>query len=196
VPLVPAFAPCTNPDRQHGPPLAFGSCAAPQPTSGQLTVGTPDANGAGANSSGFVKYAVVVGDPNTPANEADVVVEVSMSDVRKQGDLSDYTGQLRVDPGVRMTDRYNGSSNNEPATVVDIPFPIDVQCAATASPSVGSTCAVNTSFNAVAPSSVVDSRRARAVLQLGAVSVFDGGPDGVASTTPNTLFARQGVFVP
>jgi hypothetical protein len=26
--------------------------------------------------------------------------------------------------------------------------------------------------------------------------VFDGGSDGVASTSPNTAFARQGVFIP
>ena len=27
----PAFAQCTSPNRQHGPPLAFGSCSPPQP---------------------------------------------------------------------------------------------------------------------------------------------------------------------
>ena len=28
------------------------------------------------------------------------------------------------------------------------------------------------------------------------MQVFDGGADGLLSTTPNTLFARQGIFVP
>ena len=28
------------------------------------------------------------------------------------------------------------------------------------------------------------------------VEVFDGGADGLASTNPNTVFARQGIFVP
>jgi hypothetical protein len=28
------------------------------------------------------------------------------------------------------------------------------------------------------------------------VRVYDGGPDGVASTQDNTLFAAEGVFVP
>ena len=32
--------------------------------------------------------------------------------------------------------------------------------------------------------------------QLGKVEVFDGGSDGNAATTPNTLFVTQGVFVP
>ena len=36
----------------------------------------------------------------------------------------------------------------------------------------------------------------RSIWQLGQVKVNDGGADGVASTTPNTLFAAQGVFVP
>ena len=36
----------------------------------------------------------------------------------------------------------------------------------------------------------------RAMWQLGQIQVLDGGSDGVASTTPNSVFARQGVFVP
>ena len=36
----------------------------------------------------------------------------------------------------------------------------------------------------------------RAIWQLGQVQVLDGGADGVASTTPNTVFAEQGIFVP
>jgi hypothetical protein len=34
VPLVPAYSQCTNPNRQHGAPLAFGSCNPPQQASG------------------------------------------------------------------------------------------------------------------------------------------------------------------
>ena len=36
----------------------------------------------------------------------------------------------------------------------------------------------------------------RAIWALNQVQVFDGGPDGLASTTPNAVFAVQGVFVP
>jgi hypothetical protein len=36
----------------------------------------------------------------------------------------------------------------------------------------------------------------RAVWELGTVEVYDGGSDGVGSTSDNTLFARQGVFIP
>ena len=44
------------------------------------------------------------------------------------------------------------------------------------------------------PGTVLESRRA--IWQLGQMRVNDGGPDGVVSTTPNTLFLTQGVFVP
>jgi hypothetical protein len=36
----------------------------------------------------------------------------------------------------------------------------------------------------------------RAVWELGQVRVNDGGPDGTVSTTPNSLFAVQGIFIP
>ena len=37
----------------------------------------------------------------------------------------------------------------------------------------------------------------RAIWELGEIDVFDGGPDGQAATTSgNTLFAQQGLFVP
>jgi hypothetical protein len=45
LPLVPANRPCTTPNRTHGAPLSFGSCAPPQLTSTELTTGTPDSNG-------------------------------------------------------------------------------------------------------------------------------------------------------
>jgi hypothetical protein len=53
---------------------------------------------------------------------------------------------------------------------------------------------LNTTFNAVTPGAIVASQRA--VWELGQVTVYDGGPDGVASTAPNTVFMRQGVCVP
>jgi hypothetical protein len=36
----------------------------------------------------------------------------------------------------------------------------------------------------------------RAIWELGQVRVYDGGPDGLAATADNSLFAVQGVFVP
>ena len=71
--LVVAYPPCDTPDRVHGPPLEYASCADPEPESRHLTTGTPDANGQGANLVGKVRLAVRPGDPGTPADEADVI---------------------------------------------------------------------------------------------------------------------------
>jgi uncharacterized delta-60 repeat protein len=194
VSLVPAYAPCISANRQHGPPLSFPSCNPPQQVSGQLTVGTPDSNGRPANSIGYARFAVTAGDPSTPQNEADVRVSVSMTDVRLRSDLSDHTGELQVNPTVRITDRNNGASGTDRATTEDTPFPITTPCAATASSSVGATCSLTSSFNAIVPGAVVEGKRA--IWQLGSVEVLDGGSDGAAATGPNALFARQGIFIP
>jgi hypothetical protein len=185
VALTPAFEQCTNPNRTHGPPLAFGSCYPPRQVSNRLTVGTPDANGRPANSVGYVTYRVVTGDPGTPESEADVQVTASLTDVRSQGSLADYTGTLDVRQVVQLTDRYNGASQNEPATVERNPFGFSVPCAATGDTAIGGSCSLSSTFNALVPGAVVEGKRA--VWELGDVQVLDA--DGAP-------FARQGVFVP
>jgi hypothetical protein len=196
VPLVPAFAQCTAPNRTHGSPLAYPSCRPPAPRSNLLTVGAPDSNGKGANSIGSVLFSVVVGDPATPANEADVGVSLSLTDVRRSGALSDYTGEVRQTTTLRVTDRRSGPSGTgrDDATMTDVPLSVDVACSGTPDPAVGGTCAINTAVNALIPGAVRESDRA--IWELGAIEVYDGGPDGIGSTADNTLFARQGVFIP
>ena len=193
-PLVPAFAACTaSPDRTHGAPLSFPSCSSPDRTSPNLTVGTPDANGKGANSVGGVKFKTVVGNPNTGADEADVQLNVSLTDVRVAAGLADYTGELREVSTLRITDRANGSGD-EPATVQDIPYGVTVPCVATTDTTKGGTCSLTTTVDAISAGTALENKRA--VWALGQVQVFDGGPDGVASTANNSLFAVQGIFVP
>jgi hypothetical protein len=195
VSLAPAYTQCASPNRQHGAPLSFGSCNPPQPTSSQLTVGTADSNGQPANSQGSVRYDVMVGDPATQANEADVHVSASVTDVRRQGSLADYTGELGVEQLVQITDRLNGSAQSEPATVQQMPFRFAVPCAATSDTGFGGACALSSTFNAILPGSVVEG--SHAIWELKSVDVFDGGADGQAATTgDNTLFERQAVFVP
>ena len=130
VPLVPAYAPCLGGNRFHGPPLAFSSCNPPQQTSGHLTVGNPNPTSPPANSVGSARYDVIVGNPATEANEADVRISMRLTDVRNANNLSDYTGQLQVNQGVRITDRHGGPSISE--TLQDTSFPITAPCAATA----------------------------------------------------------------
>ena len=186
--LVPAYAQCTAPDKTHGAPLAFPSCS-PQQASPNLTIGTPDANGAAANSVGSVLYKAVAA--------GDVSVDAAISDVRNASDLSDYEGGLQVSSVMRITDRTNSVSpggDGDAATVLDIPFPVEVPCAATGSPGIGSSCSTSTSLNAVVPGAITSGKRA--VWEFGQVQVYDGGPDGDTSTADNSLFAVEGFFTP
>jgi hypothetical protein len=195
VSLVPAFNQCSAPNRTHGAPLAFGSCAPPVQASSFLTVGTPDANGAAANSLASLTFAAVNGNPATSADEADVNLGASATDVRLKAGLGDYSGELQANVSLRLTDRASGPALDQPATVQDFTYRFTVPCQATLSTTIGSTCAVATTADAIQPGSVKES--ARNVWQLGQVQLFDGGSDGLASTTSgNTLFMTQGVFVP
>jgi hypothetical protein len=195
VPLVHAYTSCLGPNRQHGPPLSFGSCHPPEPVSDQLTIGTADSNGQPAKSVGSVRFSVVVGNPSTQQSEADVRVAASMTDVRRGSNLADYTGEVQLNPSARITDRNNGPSGTEPATTEDMRFPITVPCVATSSSDIGGTCSLSSSFNAIVPGAVVEGKRA--MWQPAEVSVYDGGADGqVATAGDNALFATQGIFVP
>jgi TolB protein len=201
VSLVPAFKQCASPNRTHGSPLAFPSCNPPSQASNFLTVGTPDANGAGANSTGYMRLDVI---PHQCCPPQDLRITGTITDVRCRGATSgcgganttggpDYTGELQMNTTIRITDHNNGPNVDEPATVTDIPFPVNMQCVGTADPSVGGSCSVYSDAVAVVPEA---STPPRAVVQIGQLAVFDGGPDGQVSTNDNTLFEVQGVFVP
>jgi hypothetical protein len=207
VTLVPAFNACTTgANTTHGTPLAFPSCNPPVQSSNFLTVGTPDANTAAANFTGFIKLDVHVGVPGPP-DDSDVNITADMTDVRckaataasvcnsaNAADGPDYSGQLQGNATIRITDHYNGANGTTPATVQDIGFPVVTGCANTADTAVGGHCAVATSANAVVPGSVKDAKRAN--VEVGQLQVDDGGADGVAQTTDNTRFAVQGIFIP
>jgi WD40 repeat protein len=194
VKLVPAFDECSSANASHGAPLSAPSCSPPAQSSDHVTVGTPDANGKAANAVGSVHLRVYSCPQCASPLPADVFITAELTDVRK-GDLSDYTGELEGRLVLRITDRYNGSTLDWPATVTDAPISFSITCTATESSNVGSTCATSTSANAIMPGLVRDY--ARAVWQLGQVQVYDGGADGDGDTTgDNTLFAVQGLFAP
>ena len=207
VSLVPAFNACTAANRQHGPPLAFPSCNPPVQSSNSITVGEPTNNGAPANSTGFVKLKVQVGAPGPP-EDSDVIIESTGTDVRcRPGTTAcgsanaaggpDYTGGLQGTATIRISDHWNAvaaGGGPDPATVVDIPFPVETTCSATAATNIGGTCSVTTSANATVPQAVKDGKRA--VVEIGQIIINDGGVDGVTATAPNGVFARQGIFIP
>jgi hypothetical protein len=204
VPFVPAFSQCVAPNRTHGAPLSFPSCNPPQQVSPNLTIGTPDANGAAANAIGFAKVEVQVGVPGPP-DDSDVLLSGQATDIRcmpgvgacgsaNAQDGPDYTGELQSNATIRVSDHYNGPNLNEAATMQDLPFPTNVTCTATASTSIGGFCSVATSANAIIPGAIKDGQRA--IVESGQIYADDGGLDGVVSTPDNSEFAVQGVFVP
>jgi hypothetical protein len=183
--LAPAYKPCTAANRTHGSPLAFGSCSPPTQVSDFLTVGSPDSNSAAANSIGSITIQTLP--------SGDVQFNAALTDVRRKSDLTDYTGELQAQLPLRITDKTNGPSLADPATG-DTALSFAIPCTATAATNAGSTCSITTTANSIAPGAVVAG--ARAVWEVQAVKVLDGGADGVASTADNTLFADQAVFVP
>jgi hypothetical protein len=119
---------------------------------------------------------------------------VSITDVRNAGDLSDYEGEVLATNTIRITDRYNGDSQTETGTTQDMPFEVPIQCVATGDTTVGATCSVSTTADAVVPGAITEGDRA--IWQLGRTEVWDGGPDGDVDTDDNSLFATQGLFIP
>jgi hypothetical protein len=196
VPLVVAYKGCTAPNRTHQGPLSVGSCYPPSQISKYLTVGTLDANGKTANATGWIRYQVVAGNPSTSADEADVKLSASSTDVRRTSDLSDYTGELSAWVNLRLTDRNNGDAPwRNAATVTDLGYKFAVPCTATTDTTRGATCSVNTTADSLVPGTVVENRRA--IWQLGKIQLLDGGADGLARTAAdNAVFEIQGVFVP
>jgi hypothetical protein len=209
VPLVPAYNACSAPNRTHGPPLGFDSCNPPTQASSNLTVGTPDANGAAANSIGWAYAGVVVGTPGPPTDSA-VTMGMSLTDVRcnnlsvatcGSANLTggaDYTGELVFQAPLRITDRNNATGPGggiDPATMTDYTLSFSVPCGATASTSVGATCSAPvTDLNFYIPG--ISPEGKRDVWELGQFKVLDGGSDGDADTADNSLFEIQGLFVP
>jgi hypothetical protein len=207
--VVVAYKQCTAPNRQHGAPLAQLSCNPPVQASNFLTVGTADA-WAGTLSKSVASVRL---DVKTTSPE-DVLIKSSGTDIRCVGNsvpgfcanantdnpnVPDYAGELNGNTTIRITDHFNGpigacGACTDPATVSDLQFPVTGTCATTADGTIGSTCTANTSANGTVPGSVVDNKRGNVEIQT--LLIEDGGQDGTAITTPNTLFGTQGIFIP
>ena len=207
--MVPSYVPCTAPNRVHAAPLSYQSCNPPVQTSPNVTVGSPDANGAGANSIGFIKLVVTNG-PGTA--DADVAITANITDVRCQGATvacgaanaaagPDYVGALLGTASLNITDHNNsnpavpGDPFDDPATGTQPAFPVVTTCSATAANTAqGSTCAANTTANATAPGAVTEGKRG--IVEISQLRVLDGGPDGTPNTGNESLFEVQGIFIP
>ncbi len=199
VPLVPAFRQCTSPNSNHVAPLSNPSCTGLALESTLLTTSTTGVGG------GFARWNVIAGDPDTPADEADLTITASATDVRRASNGTDYTGRVILTSNMRITDKANGSSGLVPATVSDLELSAPIQCAATPASSVGASCTITTTADTLVPGLAKEGKRA--VMSAFGLVLEDVGPDG--SVTPPSgacpptcgsgdekPFLRQGVFAP
>jgi hypothetical protein len=75
-----------------------------------------------------------------------------------------------------------------------VPLSFNIPCAGTPGPE-GGACNLATTADAILAGVVKEGKRA--IWELSAIEVFDGGPDGDGDTQgDNTLFAQQGLFAP
>ncbi len=199
LPMVPVFERCDwvgggrRSDTVHGPGLTDASgqplraCSNPDQVSGTVTIGTPDANGQAANSIATLVYTTVPGD---------VKIDFDVTDVRLQGSLADYPGELELSLDSRITDRNNGPSRDQPATTEEFFFTAPIPCFTTPDPSIGSTCSLHTTANTLLPNMIVAGKRTLWE-HADHTHIYDGGPDWKASTeNDNLAFLADGLFVP
>jgi hypothetical protein len=216
--VVPAFKQCATPNTTHGTPLGAPSCSPPVAVSTNLTTGELSTNQFKGTSSFLIEVVCLPsGTPpcaGTAGDQEDVKLVASATDVRCRAGISDatkcssengapagkvdndYTGQVQGTAQIRITDTFNGGPGfTTHATVTDLPFPVTGTCAATTGDAtLGSTCSVNTTADAVVPNVVKEQKKA--VVEIGQIHVNDGGSDGVVATAPNLLFAVQGIYIP
>jgi hypothetical protein len=142
-----------------------------------------------------------------PPDEADIFLKASVTDVRcrlptattcgaaNNANGPDYSGSLLANETFRITDHDNGPTSLDAATVTDLELPFPVPCTETAGdPARGSSCSISTTMNSIYAGAI---REKRAVDEIGQIFVEDGGADGVGTTeSDNTVFLRQGIFIP
>jgi hypothetical protein len=137
----------------------------------------------------------------TPADEADIAVQVDLTDVRLAATGADYAFTLELVMLGSITERdVPGRAVTTTVTSLSAgsflwPLRVIVPCQADPDPDVGAHCHVSTTLDAVTPGAVVEGRRA--VWEPDRVLVNDGGDDADASTPfNNEPLATQGLFIP
>jgi hypothetical protein len=222
--VVTGYKACTSGTTgTHGSPLAAPSCqtTAASAESATLTTGV----GASFKGTASLTIEVFCTDSSTPpcpaaGDQEDVKLTGTSTDVRCKGSIGanatlcpnansaggkDYAGQVQGNSTIRITDHFNtagaaacSSSTSCSATVTDLPFPVTGFCTATpADATIGGGCNVTTTADAVVPGAggVVKEMK-KSNVEIGQILINDGGTDGLASTAGNTVFARQGIYIP
>jgi hypothetical protein len=195
--LVPVFRQCgtgANPtDGGHSPPLGTPACLPP------LAQGVAHF---GPQAAGTAWVAVIYGDTNAlNGDQADATLRFDLSDIRTAGTAGgvDYNPNASGPDGtlvtrLRFTDRSNSPSGTSAGTATDLDFPVPFNCTPTSDPSLGSTCALDSSADAVTPGAVTENKAT--VLQVFRLRLNDSGPNGVRGDSDDRLFATEGLYIP
>ena len=199
VPLAPAYKTCAAPNSVHGAgyprvrPAIPPSRSRATSRSGRRTRRAARERGRLGDVRGRERRFLDGPERGRRSYHGDPYRETMKSD------LSDYTAapaptptsHNRTSTTVRALYRSRSATPPPPLTSS---FPVTIPCSATGPTTVGSSCSVATTANAVLAGVVGESRRT--IWQLDRIQVFDGGADEVASTGDNALFKTQAVFVP
>ena len=185
----------------HGPPLSLLSCSPPAFSSGtQAHLGTEGTSGA--------DITVIPGDSDPDnGDQADLALSESVTDLR-QGTATgpDYNpvaiGQDMTSVAkLRISDLFNTTAGQPCAagtscagTVVDFDFTAPVTCVATADPTIGASCGLNTTANAIVPGLVQEQRNT--VVQLFRLRLKDAGANATPGDADDRDALMQGIYVP
>jgi hypothetical protein len=162
-------------------------------------------NGKPANSTGYVTFSSIPGDPGTVpdrfvGDEADVEIGAGLTDVRRVEDLSDYAPNeiLALVLEMRRTDQspYTPAGPPESATGEDFAMTLSLNCMPTSSAGEGAHCTrTHTTFDTIVPGSIREGHRT--TWEVTGVRVEDAGLDDDLETTgDNRTLAVPGLFVP
>ena len=96
---------------------------------------------------------------------------------------------------VNIADKNNVGFNGTGSFAIEVAYA--VPCASTPDATVGSTCSGTTSLDALLGGPTAITEQKRAIWVIRSASLYDGGPDGVATTLEdNTVFAVGGIVLP
>jgi hypothetical protein len=185
----------------HGLPLGLSSCNPPAFIPGTVAH-------AGVKATSTADITVIPGDTDpTNGNGADVSLVGSGTDVRSGSatgpdyDPNPSGADITSVAKIRVSDHYNtttgqpcSSTTSCPGTMQDLDFMTPVTCTATADPTIGSTCSVSTTANAVVPNSVLENKNG--VIQTFRLRIADAGNNGVPGDTDDRDAFMQGIYIP
>jgi hypothetical protein len=185
----------------HGAPLALASCNPPALSPGTVAH-------AGTKATSVADITVVPGDTDpTNGDQADVDLVGTGTDIRSGSatgpdyDPNPSGADITSVAKIRVSDHYNattgqpcGATTSCPGTMQDLDFTTPVSCAATADPTIGSTCSVNTTADAVVPNAVIENKNG--VIQTFRLRIKDAGNNGVPGDTDDRDAFMQGIYIP